>query len=74
MLFALFFLGEYGNMFALSYLFVLLFIGGWLPILGLPHLPFGLWATVKTLIVAAIFIVVRANVPRYRYDQLIGLG
>lgn len=73
-LFALFFLGEYGNMFALSYLFVLLFLGGWLPFFGLPHLPFGLWAVIKTLVVASIFIVVRANVPRYRYDQLIGLG
>ncbi len=32
MIFALFFLGEYGNIFALSYLFAILFLGGWLPL------------------------------------------
>lgn len=74
MLFALFFLGEYGNILGLSYLFSLLFLGGWLPPFGLPHLPFGVWAILKTIVVATMFIVVRANVPRYRYDQLIGMG
>lgn len=73
-LFALFFLGEYGNMLGLSYLFALLFLGGWLPPLELPYLPFGIWAILKTMVIATLFIVVRANVPRYRYDQLMNVG
>lgn len=72
-LFALFFLGEYGNIFTFSYLFTIFFIGGWnVPILN--FIPFGLGATVKALFIAILFVVVRANVPRYRYDQLISLG
>lgn len=73
MLFALFFLGEYGNIFALSYLFTILFLGGWLPVFD-THIFYGFWAGVKTVFVAIIFIVVRGNLPRYRYDQLIAVG
>lgn len=73
MLFALFFLSEYGNMFALSYLFILFFLGGWLgPFNGV--LPFGFWAIIKTMVIATNFIIIRANIPRYRYDQLMVLG
>lgn len=72
-LFALFFLGEYGNMFALSYLFTILFLGGW-SIPGNLGILYGSAAVLKTVVVAAIFIVIRANVPRYRYDQLIAIG
>lgn len=73
MLFALFFLGEYGNMFALSYLFTILFLGGWLPVFDF-HIFYGFWAGVKTVFVAIIFVVVRGNLPRYRYDQLMAVG
>jgi len=73
MLFALFFLGEYGNIFALSYLFTILFLGGWLPVFD-THIFYGFWAGVKTVFVAIIFVVVRGNLPRYRYDQLIAVG
>lgn len=73
-LFALFFLGEYGNIFALSYLFTLLFLGGWLPPVCCVTVFHGFWAGVKALIVAVLFIIVRGNLPRYRYDQLIGVG
>ncbi len=73
MLFALFFLSEYGNMFALSYLFTLFFLGGWLGPFNCT-LPFGFWAIAKTIIIATNFIIIRANIPRYRYDQLMALG
>lgn len=72
-IFALFFLGEYGNIFALSYLFAILFLGGWLPLFE-THIFYGFWAGVKAVFVAIIFVVVRGNLPRYRYDQLMGVG
>lgn len=72
-IFALFFLGEYGNIFALSYLFAVLFLGGWLPLFE-THFFYGFWAGLKAVFIAIIFVVVRGNLPRYRYDQLIGVG
>lgn len=70
--FALFFLGEYGNMIVLSIFVTILFFGGWsvwIPLnLGL------LIFIIKILIVAFFFIFVRANLPRYRYDQLLSVG
>ncbi len=70
--FALFFLGEYGNMFVLSVFVTILFFGGWS--LWLP-LNFSLIIfIVKVLIVTFFFIFVRANLPRYRYDQLLAVG
>lgn len=72
-LFALFFLGEYGNIFALSYLFAILFLGGWLPVFNIPAV-YGFWAGLKALFVAILFVIVRGNLPRYRYDQLIAVG
>jgi NADH-quinone oxidoreductase subunit H len=77
--FALFFLGEYGNMILMSALTVILFLGGWL-------MPFGQTFPVlqvfegsfvfasKTLIFICLFIWARAAFPRYRYDQLMRLG
>lgn len=69
--FALFFLGEYGNMLAMASLFTCLFLGGWLiPFLG--GSAFGL--IIKILVFSYFFILIRAAFPRYRYDQLMTLG
>ena len=73
--FALFFLGEYCSMIAMSSLMVILFFGGWLP--GLAMFTFLSSSSIlaaKTIIVCVIFIIVRAMVPRYRFDQLLHLG
>lgn len=71
-LFAMFFLGEYGNMVIMSCLIVILFLGGWtIPILGnlIGEFTFAL----KVVLVAFLFILVRAILPRYRFDQLMQL-
>jgi NADH-quinone oxidoreductase subunit H len=65
-IFALFFLGEYGNMLFLSFLTVILFFGGWLT--GSEIFIF------KVLVVLSFFIMIRATLPRYRYDQLMTIG
>ncbi len=72
--FALFFLGEYGNMILMSILNTIFFLGGWYPILGISLFnniidPF-IWIGVKTAFNIFIFVWVRASLPRYRYDQL----
>nr|Q01148.1 RecName: Full=NADH-ubiquinone oxidoreductase chain 1; AltName: Full=NADH dehydrogenase subunit 1 [Triticum aestivum] len=75
--FALFFLGEYANMILMSGLCTLLFLGGWLPILDLPiskKIPCSIWFSIKVLLFLFLYIWVRAAFPRYRYDQLMGLG
>lgn len=75
--FALFFLGEYGNMIVMSSLCSLFFLGGWLPpanwlvFLWLPPI---FWFGVKTIFFLFLFVWVRAAFPRYRYDQLMRLG
>lgn len=69
--FALFFLGEYGNMIFMSALSVLLFLGGWLGPIAWGG-PF--WFAVKILFFIFLFVWVRASFPRYRYDQLMRLG
>ena len=67
--FALFFLGEYGNIIIISVFTVILFFGGWLgPING-----FFIFS-IKIFFFIAGFIWARAAFPRYRYDQLIRLG
>ena len=78
-LFAMFFLGEYSNMLLMASLMVILFFGGWLKWLPLiPHflIPFGpsVWFALKTTIFAYLFILFRASLPRYRYDQLMDIG
>ena len=75
--FALFFLGEYGNMLLICRITTILFLGGWLPIMNI--LPFNLipgviWFGLKVCLFVAAFIWARAAYPRYRYDQLIRLG
>jgi len=77
MTFALFFLGEYANMLLMSSLCVILFLGGWLPIVNV--FPLNLiagvfWFSFKVVLGVIYFIVTRATLPRYRYDQLMQLG
>ena len=77
MAFALFFLGEYGNMILMSALTSILFLGGWLP--PLPFAPFTwipgfVWLFAKIAFVLFCFLWVRATFPRFRYDQLMRLG
>ncbi len=75
--FGLFFLGEYANMILMSSMVSILFLGGWLPPLGIAPLtwvPGPLWLVFKILFCLFVFIWVRATFPRYRYDQLMRLG
>lgn len=77
MTFALFFLSEYSNMLLMSSLAALLFMGGWLPpfnLFPLYFVPGSLWFSIKVCIGAIFFILTRATLPRYRYDQLMYLG
>ncbi len=75
--FALFFLGEYCQIILMSSVWVLLFFGGWWPVISLnifPFLPPAYIFALKVSFVCFIFVFVRANLPRYRYDQLMEIG
>tara|TARA_B110000090_G_scaffold107942_1_gene120983 strand:+ start:977 stop:1954 length:978 start_codon:yes stop_codon:yes gene_type:complete len=73
--FALFSLGEYANMLLMSSLNVILFFGGWLPPIGaLSFIPGAIWFGIKISFFVILFVWMRAALPRYRYDQLMGLG
>jgi NADH-quinone oxidoreductase subunit H len=73
--FALFSLGEYANMLLMSSLNVILFFGGWLPPLNiLSFIPGSLWFGLKICFFVVLYVWIRAALPRYRYDQLMGLG
>jgi len=77
MTFALFFLGEYSNMLLMCALSSILFLGGWLPpfdIFPLTIIPGSMWFSLKVGVGAVFFILTRAGLPRYRYDQLMHLG
>jgi NADH-quinone oxidoreductase subunit H len=78
MTFALFFLGEYANMLLMSTFSALLFLGGWLSPFGefipVTIIPGSIWLCLKILLGVVFFIVTRATLPRYRYDQLMHLG
>ena len=77
MTFALFFLGEYANMLIMSAFGAILFLGGWLPILDnflFNLIPGSIWFSLKICIGVIFFILARATLPRYRYDQLMYLG
>jgi NADH-quinone oxidoreductase subunit H len=77
MTFALFFLGEYANMLLMSAFVSILFLGGWLPLVNLfpfNYLPGSLWFSLKLVLGVIFFIVTRATLPRYRYDQLMYIG
>lgn len=69
-IFAMFFLAEYGNMIMMSIVKAELFLGGW----GGPLLPPTMWLAIKTLVFCFAFVLVRATFPRYRYDQLMDIG
>jgi NADH-quinone oxidoreductase subunit H len=77
MTYALFFLGEYANMFLMSAMTTTLFLGGWLPpvdIAPFNWVPGPLWFILKVCLCMFTFVWVRATFPRYRYDQLMRLG
>jgi len=77
MTYALFFLGEYANMFLMSAMTTTLFLGGWLPpvdVAPLNWVPGPLWFILKVCLCMFTFVWVRATFPRYRYDQLMRLG
>jgi len=70
MKFALFFLGEYGNMINISALTTTLFLGGWQG----PFLPPFIWFFIKVIILLFVYVWLRATLPRFRYDQLMSFG
>jgi NADH-quinone oxidoreductase subunit H len=77
MTFALFFLGEYANMLLMSTFSSILFLGGWLPLVNIFPLnifPGSFWLSIKIVIGVLFFILTRAALPRYRYDQLMHIG
>ena len=73
--FALFFLGEYANMLLMSVLTSLLFLGGWFSIFNFSKITyFSFFLSLKIVFFVIFFILARAILPRYRYDQLMSLG
>ncbi len=77
MMYAMFWLGEYANILLMCALGSILFLGGWLsPIDLYPFnlIPGAIWLILKILLLFVLFALVKAVVPRYRYDQLMRLG
>ncbi len=77
MMYAMFWLGEYANILLMCAMGSILFLGGWLsPINLYPFnlLPSPLWMILKILLLFFLFALVKAIVPRYRFDQLMRLG
>ena len=77
MMYAMFWLGEYANILLMCALGSILFLGGWLsPIDIYPFnlIPGAIWLIFKILLLFILFALVKAVVPRYRYDQLMRLG
>jgi NADH-quinone oxidoreductase subunit H len=73
--FALFFLGEYLGMFAISGIAITLFLGGWqAPFAFLDFIPSWVWFFTKLLAIIAMFIWVRGTLPRLRMDQLMNFA
>lgn len=73
--FALFFLGEYLGLFALSGLGITLFLGGWTaPFSWLAWIPSWAWFFFKLFVLIALFIWIRGTVPRLRADQLMNFA
>jgi NADH-quinone oxidoreductase subunit H len=73
----LFMLGEYVAIMTMCSLMVILFMGGWLPPFDIPPLnwvPGIVWFVLKVTFVFFLIAMVKAFVPRYRYDQLMRLG
>ena len=77
MMYAMFWLGEYANILLMCAMGSILFLGGWLPpleIYPLNIIPAPVWMILKILFLFFLFSIVKAIVPRYRYDQLMRLG
>ena len=77
MMYAMFWLGEYANILLMCALGSILFLGGWLSPVNLYPLnviPSPIWFIFKILLLFILFSLVKAIVPRYRYDQLMKLG
>ena len=77
MMYAMFWLGEYANILLMCAMGAILFLGGWLsPIDIYPFtlVPGAIWLILKILLLFFLFALVKAIVPRYRYDQLMRLG
>lgn len=75
MSYAMFYLAEYANMWLISILASIMFLGGWLsPLAALDWIPGWIWLGGKTFAVVSLFIWVRATFPRFRYDQIMRLG
>lgn len=70
MKFALFFLAEYANMYVVSSIAVIMFLGGW----NGPILPDIFWFVIKVLFLMFFYLWLRATLPRLRFDQLMDLG
>jgi NADH-quinone oxidoreductase subunit H len=71
MKFGMFFVGEYLGVTLISTFIVTLFFGGWL---GPAFLPPAFWFAFKSAFFIAFFILLRASLPRPRYDQLMSVG
>ena len=77
MMYAMFWLGEYANILLMCAMGSILFLGGWLPIINiypLNFIPAPIWMILKILFLFLLFALIKAIVPRYRYDQLMRLG
>jgi NADH-quinone oxidoreductase subunit H len=77
MMYAMFWLGEYANILLMCAMGSVLFLGGWLPIIDIYPLnliPAPIWMILKILFLFLLFALIKAIVPRYRYDQLMRLG
>jgi NADH-quinone oxidoreductase subunit H len=77
MMYAMFWLGEYANILLMCAMGAILFLGGWLSpfdIFPFNVIPGPLWMIIKILFIFFLFALVKAIVPRYRYDQLMRLG
>ena len=77
MMYAMFWLGEYANILLMCAMGAILFLGGWMsPIELYPFtlVPGAIWLILKILFLFILFALVKAIVPRYRYDQLMKLG
>jgi len=75
MSYAMFYLAEYANMWLVSILAAVMFLGGWIaPVAALDWIPGWIWLGIKTFAVVSLFIWVRATFPRFRYDQIMRLG
>ena len=77
MMYAMFWLGEYANILLMCAIGSILFLGGWLPIIDIYPIniiPAPIWMILKILFLFFLFALIKAIVPRYRYDQLMRLG